>query len=300
MALSSRSSGSPVNAASISGRACAAKSGENSQAGTGAEQHISCGGEFRERRIQRLHPLRTEPQDQRHMRLSRIDLFGRAPCVRQVGADQHEVAIVVSPDMIADEALTTRIERQGQFQFGMVVPLKRDAVVQPPVKHRPGRIRGRTQTFEMWLHSCTRSNNNARIVSDFASLVQHGCPPGAIFCASHGSPAEEASMQTAPKKDSHPTSSAVETQLKDIQKTLPLRVLSEGRLAALDHRRLCHRPAGRADGQCRAAGQPALAIRRKEPGRSVNLVRAAAARTQDEGTQQHRHAGDLQSPVFMG
>lgn len=34
-------------------------------------------------------------------------------------------------------------------------------------------------------------------------------------------------MQTVPKKDSHPTSSAVETQLKDIQKTLPLRVLSE-------------------------------------------------------------------------
>jgi hypothetical protein len=34
-------------------------------------------------------------------------------------------------------------------------------------------------------------------------------------------------MQTAPKKDSHPTSNAVETQLKDIQKTLPLRVLSE-------------------------------------------------------------------------
>lgn len=34
-------------------------------------------------------------------------------------------------------------------------------------------------------------------------------------------------MQTAAKKDSHPTSSAAETQLKDIQKTLPLRVLSE-------------------------------------------------------------------------
>lgn len=34
-------------------------------------------------------------------------------------------------------------------------------------------------------------------------------------------------MQTAAKKDSHPTSSAVETQLKDIKKTLPLRVLSE-------------------------------------------------------------------------
>lgn len=34
-------------------------------------------------------------------------------------------------------------------------------------------------------------------------------------------------MQTAAKKDSHPTSSAVEIQLKDIQKTLPLRVLSE-------------------------------------------------------------------------
>jgi hypothetical protein len=34
-------------------------------------------------------------------------------------------------------------------------------------------------------------------------------------------------MQTAAKKDSHPTSSTVGTQLKDIQKTLPLRVLSE-------------------------------------------------------------------------
>jgi hypothetical protein len=34
-------------------------------------------------------------------------------------------------------------------------------------------------------------------------------------------------MQTAAKKDSHPTSSSVETPLKEIQKTLPLRVLSE-------------------------------------------------------------------------
>lgn len=34
-------------------------------------------------------------------------------------------------------------------------------------------------------------------------------------------------MQTKAKKDSHPTSSAGETQLKDIRKTLPLRVLSE-------------------------------------------------------------------------
>ena len=34
-------------------------------------------------------------------------------------------------------------------------------------------------------------------------------------------------MQTATKRDAHPTSSATSTQLKDIRKKLPLRVLSE-------------------------------------------------------------------------
>ena len=49
-------------------------------------------------------------------------------------------------------------------------------------------------------------------------------------------------MQSTTRLDSHPTASTATTPLKDIQKTLPLRVLSIGRLASLDDERLRHRP----------------------------------------------------------
>ncbi len=41
------------------------------------------------------------------------------------------------------------------------------------------------------------------------------------------------------KRDSHPTSKKVTTQLKDIVKKLPLRVLRAGGLGALDDQGLC-------------------------------------------------------------
>ena len=102
-------------------------------------------------------------------------------------------------------------------------------------------------------------------------------------------------MQPPIKRDSHPTASEATTQLKDIRKTLPLRVLSQAdwlhwttrATSSLD--RLFQR-------ERRAAGGRALAIRREGSRRSVDLVHAAAARPHDDRAEQHRNARDLQPP----
>ena len=62
------------------------------------------------------------------------------------------------------------------------------------------------------------------------------------------------------KRDSHQTSSRVTTQLKDIKKTLPLRVLSQEDFAALADPGLCDCAQCGARGECRAAQGVALGI----------------------------------------
>jgi hypothetical protein len=57
--------------------------------------------------------------------------------VRKVGSDENEVAIVVIAYMIADETLAARIECQGQFELGMVVPLERNDIGEPAIEHAP-------------------------------------------------------------------------------------------------------------------------------------------------------------------
>ena len=72
--------------------------------------------------------------------------------MRQVGPDQHQIAIVIAADVIADEALAARIERQGQLELGMVVPLKGDAVLEPTIEHGPGFARQGHDFFEQRPH----------------------------------------------------------------------------------------------------------------------------------------------------
>jgi hypothetical protein len=59
--------------------------------------------------------------------------------------------------MIANESQATGIERQGQLELRMVVPLKWNAVVQTAIQHAPRRLRWPIDLFEERLHqaSCT-------------------------------------------------------------------------------------------------------------------------------------------------
>ena len=50
-------------------------------------------------------PVGVKPHHPRHMGLGRVELVAAGPGVRQVGPDQHQVAIAIVPDMVADEAL---------------------------------------------------------------------------------------------------------------------------------------------------------------------------------------------------
>ena len=110
---------------------------------------------------------------------------------------------------------------------------------------------------------------------------------------------EKDPCRTRPVRDHHPTTSA-SVQLRDIRKVLPLRVLSEDDWRHLDRQGLRDRPAGGPARQCPAPRRPAVALRREGPERPLDLARAAAARAQDEGTQQHRDARDLQSSISLG
>ena len=86
------------------------------------------------------------------MRLAAPDRFARCPRVRQIGPQQDEVAIVVLAHVVADEPQASRVEGQRQFQLGMMVPLKRDRVLQPTVQHAPGGVGGLVDLLEKRLH----------------------------------------------------------------------------------------------------------------------------------------------------
>ena len=100
--------------------------------------------------------------------------------------------------------------------------------------------------------------------------------------------------------NSHPTTKGGDIQLKDIKKKLPLRVLSQA-----DWQHWTTKGYVIVRQAVPAANVERLVdllweLRREGSRRPFDLVRAAAARPQDEGAQQHRHAGDLQSPISLG
>ena len=102
------------------------------------------------------------------------------------------------------------------------------------------------------------------------------------------------------KRDSHASTQKISTQLKDIQKTLPLRVLSE---ADWEHWQtkgyVIVRNAVDQD-HVQRLKDLLWQFDEKDPERPVHLVHAAAARPHHEGAQRHRHGGDLQPPVPLG
>ena len=70
----------------------------------------------------------------------------------QVRTNQHEVTIVILPDMIANEALASRVQRQGQFELGMMMPLEGNGIVQTPIQAAKRALRFLYQFFEIWPH----------------------------------------------------------------------------------------------------------------------------------------------------
>ena len=61
-----------------------------------------------------------------------------------------------------------------QFEFWMVVPLKRDPILQPAVQHAPGGVHRLVDLLEKWLHGAHLPSQHARIVSIVAVLGPHG------------------------------------------------------------------------------------------------------------------------------
>jgi hypothetical protein len=57
----------------------------------------------------------------------RIDRAGRAPGMRQIGAHKDQVPIVVRAQVISDESMASAVQCECEFEFGVMVPLKRDA-----------------------------------------------------------------------------------------------------------------------------------------------------------------------------
>ena len=96
--------------------------------------------------------------------------------MRQVGADQHQIAIAVLADMIADEALAARVERQRQLEFGVMMPLEGDAVVELAVEPGPGGAGRLLQLFGETASSGQSGLRDARKVSELASRRQQRRP----------------------------------------------------------------------------------------------------------------------------
>jgi hypothetical protein len=47
--------------------------------------------------------------------------------MRQIGAHKDQVPIVVRAQVISDESMASAVQRECEFEFGVMVPLKRDA-----------------------------------------------------------------------------------------------------------------------------------------------------------------------------
>ena len=130
-----------------------------------------------ERRRQRLPPRLGEPHDDGMVRRPRVDLFGRAPGVRKVRAKQHQVAVVIGRDRVADIALAAAVQRQRQLEFGVVVPLEGDAVVEPPVEQRPGRALRHGDLFEQRAHRVlTLDRRSEELETPFQYQFLQGTP----------------------------------------------------------------------------------------------------------------------------
>ena len=126
--------------------------GRKTEPGDGAGDEVADGAEFDRARDHRFEPVLPEPEDERDVRGGWVELFAAGPGVRQVGADEDEVAMAVAADMVADEALAGGVEREGEFELGVVVPLERDGVVEPAVEHAPRGLGRQLQMFEKGPH----------------------------------------------------------------------------------------------------------------------------------------------------
>ena len=122
---------------SMIGRAAAAASREKQIRAAGTAEHRRNRPHLGERRGDAAGPGLGEPHDQRDMRPPLVDPFGRAPGVRQVRAEEDEIAVVIGLDRIADVALATAVQGQRQLELRVVVPVEGDAVLEPPVEEAP-------------------------------------------------------------------------------------------------------------------------------------------------------------------
>ena len=121
-------------------------------AAPGLAEHRRYAAHLGERAGEARAPRLGEPHHQRVVRPPLRDPLRRAPGVRQVRPEQHEVAVVIGGDRIADVALAAAVQRQRQLEFGVVVPLEGDAVVELSVEQRPRRALRHRHLLEQRTH----------------------------------------------------------------------------------------------------------------------------------------------------
>lgn len=92
-----------------------------------------------------------EPDDKRDVGCGGRDFFAGVPGVREVGADEDEVAIIVGAYMVADEALAAGVEGEGEFEFGVMVPLEGNGVVEAAVEAAEGAFGFGGEELSKWL-----------------------------------------------------------------------------------------------------------------------------------------------------
>lgn len=60
--------------------------------------------------------------------LAGLDKGFGAPGVRELGAEQDQVQIIIVGDTVANVSLPTAVEGEADFILGVVVPVKRDLI----------------------------------------------------------------------------------------------------------------------------------------------------------------------------
>ena len=108
---------------------------------------------FRHQRRQALDPCLREPADDGAVQPVLADKRLGLPGMRQVRAEQHEVAVAVALDMVADEAHAAAAHRQRQLELRVIVPVEGKGR-QLPVEQQPGPVRGNGDGFKPGLHWC--------------------------------------------------------------------------------------------------------------------------------------------------
>ena len=70
----------------------------------------------------------------------------------QIRTQQNQVARLVVADMVADKAPPAATFDQGEFEFGVAMPIEREPLVGRPAKYHEGLLIARLNGLKTWFH----------------------------------------------------------------------------------------------------------------------------------------------------